>query len=66
MNAWIRDTAERAGFTAAQAFLAVWVVTDQSTVRNAAVAALAAAIAVVKAAIAARRTGTMSPAGLIR
>lgn len=64
LKAWALDTAERAGFTAAQAFLAVWIVTDQSTVRNAAVAAVAAAVAVLKAAVASRRTGTISPAGM--
>lgn len=64
LKSWAADTAERAAFTAAQAFFAAWVITDQSTVRNAALAAVAAAIAVVKAAIASRRTATISPAGM--
>lgn len=63
-KAWALDTAERAGFTAAQAFLAAWVITDQSTVRNAALAAVAAGIAVVKAAVASRRAATVSPAAM--
>lgn len=65
MKNWLIDTTERAAFTALQAFLAAWVITDQSTVRNAALAALAAGIAVIKAGIASRRPDTLSPASMI-
>ena len=42
------DILERAGWTAAQAFLATWVVTDQSTVKGAILAAVAAGLSVIK------------------
>ncbi len=42
------DMLERAGWTAAQTFLATWVVTDQSTVKGAVLAAVAAGLSVVK------------------
>lgn len=65
MRRWALDTGERAVWTALQAFLAVWTVTDSTTTTTAAVAALAAAISVVKSAIAARYTGTISPASMV-
>ena len=43
-----RDIAERAAWTAAQAFLAVFVVADVSTARTGVVAAVGAALSVVK------------------
>jgi len=65
MNIWAKDTMERAGFTALQAFLAVFSVTDLSTAKTAAVAAVAALFAVVKAAVASRLQTTISPAGVL-
>ena len=65
MNTWAKDTLERAGFTALQAFLAVFSVTDLSTARAAGIAAIAALLAVVKAAIASRFPNTLSPAGVV-
>lgn len=59
---WLADMAERALWTAVQAFLATFSLTDLSTTRTAAVAAGAAVLAVIKAAVAARVTGTVSPA----
>lgn len=49
-----RDIAERAIMTALQAFLAVFVVTDVSSAKAGLVAAAAAALAVVKGAIASK------------
>lgn len=49
------DTVERAVYTAAEAFLAVFVVTDLSTTETAASAAVAALISVVKTVIVQRR-----------
>jgi hypothetical protein len=48
------DIATRAAWTAAQAFLAVFVVADVTTVRTAAVAAIAAAVSVLKTAVASK------------
>lgn len=59
---WLADMAERSLWTGVQAFLAVFTVTDLSTARTAGVAAAAAILAVVKAAVAARIGGTISPA----
>ena len=55
-----RDIAERAVLTFVEAFLAVFVVSDLSSIRSAAVAGAAAALAVVKGAIASKvgDTGT--------
>lgn len=55
-----RDIAERAIMTALQAFLAVFVVTDVSSAKAGLVAAAAAALAVVKGALASKvgQTGT--------
>ncbi len=44
----LRNTAERAAWTFAEAFLAVIVLTDTSTLRTAAVGALAAAVVPIK------------------
>ena len=44
----IRNIAERALWTAAQAFLAAFVVTDMTTAKGAALAGLAAGLSVVK------------------
>lgn len=49
-----RDIAERAVMTALQAFLAVFVVTDVSSAKAGLVAAAAAALAVIKGALASR------------
>ncbi len=49
-----RDIAERAVMTFAQAFLAAFVVADLSTVKTAALAGAAAALAVIKGAIASK------------
>lgn len=64
MRLWIYDTAERAIFTALQTFLAVWIITDSSTLTTAGTAAAAAGLAVVKAAIARRVNSEVSPASL--
>ena len=49
-----RDIAERAAWTAVQAFLAVFTVTDVSSARAAAVAAIGAALSVAKGFVATR------------
>ena len=64
---WLRDTFERTVSTYLQAFvglvLAAGVTSfDVGTVKAAAVAAVPAALAVIKAALAARVPGTISPA----
>jgi hypothetical protein len=67
---WIRDVAERTAATYVQAFigllLAGWTTdtVDLSLVQAAAVAAVPAALAVVKGALASRVPGTISPASL--
>ena len=48
MKDLVRDVAERAAWTFAQAFLGAFVVTDLSTAKTAALAGLAAAVAVLK------------------
>lgn len=50
----VRDIAERAVLTFAEAFLAVFTFTDVSSLRSAAVAGAAAALAVIKGAIASK------------
>lgn len=65
MRTWALDMAERAIWTAVQAFLAVWTVTDLSNTRTAAVAALAAAISAVKSGVAMRYPNTISPASMV-
>jgi hypothetical protein len=71
MRQWLIDTAERAGFTFLETFLALvlasgtdWL--NLSAIRAAGIGALAAALAVVKAAIASRTPDTVSPASLAR
>jgi hypothetical protein len=69
MSKWLKDTVERVVFTFLEAFLAVVVASGQdwidvSTAQAAAVAGGAAALAVLKAAIASRKTDTVSPASL--
>jgi hypothetical protein len=49
-----RDVLERAAWTAAQVFLATWVVTDIQTLQTAAVAAVAAGISVIKSYLASK------------
>lgn len=62
------DLVERVGWTAAQAFLAVFVVTNVSTAKAAGVAAAAAAVAVLKGFVAqkvgAKGTAATLPASL--
>jgi hypothetical protein len=71
MRSWLIDTGERALFTFLETFLALvlaagtdWL--NLSTVRAAGIGALAATLAVVKAAIASRTPDTVSPASLAR
>mgnify|MGYP003135019719 CR=1 FL=1 len=59
-----KDLAERTLATAAQAFLAVFVVTDLSTTDSAVAAATAAGLAVLKS-FAASKVGTKGTAGLV-
>lgn len=54
MSDW-SDTVERAAYTAVEAFLAVFVVTDLSTVETATTAAAAALISAVKTVVVQRR-----------
>jgi hypothetical protein len=67
---WLRDTIERVASTFVEAFIGVMLLTlpenwlDVSALRAAAVSALIAALAVVKAAIASRTANTVSPASL--
>lgn len=65
-KAWLIDTAERTVLSAAEAFLAVFVVTDLSSAKSAAVAGVAAGLTVVKSAVASLRAGTVSPASLVK
>jgi hypothetical protein len=67
---WLRDTVERTLATYVQAFIGLLLASaatswDIATVKAAAVAAVPAALAVVKAAIARNVPGTVSPASLI-
>jgi hypothetical protein len=69
MKQWLIDMGERALFTFLETFLALvlasgtdWL--NLSTIRAAGIGALAAALAVVKAAIASRKTEAVSPASL--
>lgn len=65
MERWLADMAERALWTALQAFLATFTVTDVSSARAAAVAAVGAILSVVKSAVASRIPNTVSPASTI-
>lgn len=64
MSKLTKDVLERTFWTALQAFLAVFVVTDVSTAKSAGVAALAAAIAVIKG-FAASRVGQKDSAATL-
>lgn len=71
MRTWLIDTLERTFFTFVEAFLAVMLVTgtdwlDLSALRAAGISAIAAAAAVIKAAIASRMAGTISPASTVK
>lgn len=61
---WLIDTAERALATGVQTFLAQLVVADLSTAEGAALAALGAALSVIKAALA-TRIGSADSASLV-
>lgn len=66
---WFKDTLERTVSTWCQSFLGIVIAAgvsdlDIGTLQAAAVSALPAALAVLKAAIAARVPGTISPASL--
>lgn len=61
---WLIDTAERALATGVQTFLAQLVVADLSTVEGAALAAVGAALSVVKAALA-TRIGSADSASMV-
>jgi hypothetical protein len=65
MNKLTKDVLERTFWTAVQAFLAVFIVTDVSSLKSAAVAAAAAVIAAVKG-IAASRIGDSSSAATLK
>lgn len=68
---WVRDTVERTAATWAQTFLGLLIAgwttdaIDLAVVQSAAIAAIPAALAVLKAAIARNVPGTVSPASLI-
>lgn len=62
----LADIAERALWTAVQAFLSVFTVTDLSTSRTAGIAAVAAVLSVIKSAAASRVQGTISPASFTK
>ncbi len=59
-----KDLFERAAATACEAFLAVWVVTDLSTLETAATAGAAAGLAVLKS-FAASKVGTKGTSSLV-
>jgi hypothetical protein len=69
MKQWLIDTGERALFTFLETFLALvlangqdWL--DVTVLRSAAIGGVAAVLAVLKAAIASRKTEAVSPASL--
>lgn len=66
MRSWLLDMAERAAWTALQAFLATLSVSDLSTARAGLIAAAGAVLSVVKSAVASRVAGTISPASTVR
>lgn len=71
MNAWIRDTAERVVFTYLEAVIGLLIANGAGIItldgaRAAAVAGIPAALAVLKAAIAGRVPGTVSPASVVK
>jgi hypothetical protein len=59
------DMAERALWTAVQAFIAVWIIGDPSSAKSAAIAGVAAALSVVKG-FAASRIGDKESAATLR
>lgn len=65
MSKLTKDIIERTFWTAVQAFLAVWVMTDVSSLKSAAVAAGAAVIAVLKA-LAATKIGDPESAATLK
>lgn len=65
MKDWAIDTAERMIWTFLQAFLAVITLGNMSTVRTAGIAGAAAALSVLKSAVAARIPNTISPASVV-
>lgn len=64
MSTLTKDIIERTFWTAVQAFLAVFVVTDVSTAKSAGVAAIAAIVAAVKG-IAASKVGNKESASTV-
>ena len=69
MKAWFIDTIERVAFTFAETFIALMLAAgtdwlNLSAIRAAGIGALAAALAVIKAAIASRATNAISPASM--
>lgn len=71
MTAWIRDTVERAVSTWAQVFLGLLIAgwsgaVDLAVIQAAAWSALPAGLAVIKAALAAKVGGTVSPASFAK
>lgn len=65
MNKLTKDILERTFWTAVQAFLAVFIVTDVSSLKSAGVAAAAAVIAAVKG-VAASKVGDHSSAATLK
>jgi hypothetical protein len=66
---WLKDTVERTVFTYGEALCGLLLVgpaINVSTAEAAAVAALPAALTVLKSAFAAARSGTLSPASLVK
>lgn len=62
---FLKDLVERVAWTAAQAFLSVFTITNLSSVKSAGVAAAAAALAALKG-IAAKRIGDPNSAATLR
>lgn len=65
MSKLTKDIIERTFWTAVQAFLAVWVVTDVSSLKSAGVAAAAAVIAAIKG-LAATKIGDPESAATLK
>jgi hypothetical protein len=72
MNTWIKDTVERALATYVEVLLGLLIAgwttdkIDLSFLSSAALAAVPAGLAVIKAALASRATDTVSPASLVK
>lgn len=60
----VRDVAERAGWTFAETLLAVWVLSDLTTIRTAAISAAAAALVPIKDWVKAKRAAASARASL--